>query len=83
MSLVFNFCITSSTPFHVGFQDSYIRVWSLTPQSLRSIKAAPELALLDKEADDILDRMMDEKTAAESRFVCLLILACEVLSQFM
>lgn len=50
-----------------GFQDSYIRVWSLTPQSLRTIKSAPELALLDKEADDILDRMMDERLASESR----------------
>lgn len=50
-----------------GCQDSCIRVWSLTPHSLRSIKAAPELALLDKEADDVLDRMMDEKTASDSR----------------
>lgn len=54
-------------PIFTGFQDSYIRVWSLTPHSLKNIKSAPELALLDKEADDILDRMMDERTASDSR----------------
>ncbi|XP_077971928.1 transcription initiation factor TFIID subunit 5-like [Styela clava] len=50
-----------------GFQDSYIRVWSLTPHSLRNIKVASELSALDKESDDILDRMMDDKTASDCR----------------
>ncbi|XP_009859272.2 transcription initiation factor TFIID subunit 5-like [Ciona intestinalis] len=50
-----------------GFQDSHIRVWSLTPRTLRSVKSAAELGLLDKEGDDIFDRMMDDCTGVESK----------------
>ncbi|XP_066267952.1 transcription initiation factor TFIID subunit 5-like [Branchiostoma lanceolatum] len=49
-----------------GFEDSNVRVWSLSPQRLRTMRNASELDQLDKEADDIVERMMDEKTAADS-----------------
>ncbi|XP_076812419.1 transcription initiation factor TFIID subunit 5-like [Clavelina lepadiformis] len=50
-----------------GFQDSHIRVWSLTPRTLRTVKSAAELSLLDKEGDDIFERMMDDCTGVESK----------------
>uniref|UniRef100_H2Y8T0 Transcription initiation factor TFIID subunit 5 n=1 Tax=Ciona savignyi TaxID=51511 RepID=H2Y8T0_CIOSA len=56
-----------STLLAAGFQDSHIRVWSLTPRTLRSVKSASELGLLDKEGDDIFDRMMDDCTGTESK----------------
>ena len=33
-----------------GFEDSSVRVWSLTPKKLRMLKSPSELALIDKEA---------------------------------
>lgn len=50
-----------------GFQDSHIRVWSLTQRSLRSVKTVNKLSQLDKETDDIFERMMDDTTGVESR----------------
>ena len=51
----------------LGFQDSHIRLWSLTPRSLRSVKSAKELNLIDKESDDVFERMMEDCTGSESR----------------
>jgi len=39
-----------ATLLAVGFQDSGIRVWSLTKQKLRSMKTGEELNEVDKEA---------------------------------
>ncbi|XP_053548425.1 transcription initiation factor TFIID subunit 5 [Bombina bombina] len=50
-----------------GFADSTVRVWSLTPKKLRSVKSATDLSLIDKESDDVLERIMDEKTAGEMK----------------
>ena len=33
-----------------GFEDSSVRVWSLTPKKLRMLKSPSELAQIDKEA---------------------------------
>ncbi|XP_043837160.1 transcription initiation factor TFIID subunit 5-like [Dromiciops gliroides] len=52
-----------------GFADSTVRVWSVTPQKLRSLKTATDLSLVDKESDDVLERIMDEKTASESKIL--------------
>ncbi|KAK6623211.1 hypothetical protein RUM43_009063 [Polyplax serrata] len=46
----------------VGFTDSIIKVWSLTPQKLRAMKSAEALQDVDREADDVLVRMMDDKS---------------------
>ncbi|XP_078499819.1 transcription initiation factor TFIID subunit 5 [Lissotriton helveticus] len=48
-----------------GFADSTVRVWSVTPKKLRSVKNAQDLSLIDKESDDVLERIMDERTASE------------------
>jgi len=50
-----------------GFQDSHIRIWSLTPKGLRAVKSATELSLVDKEGEDVFERMMDNYTSVESR----------------
>jgi len=34
----------------VGFNDSFIKVWSLVPQKLRSMKSADQLQDIDREA---------------------------------
>ncbi|XP_061492088.1 transcription initiation factor TFIID subunit 5 [Rhineura floridana] len=53
-----------------GFADSTVRVWSVTPKKLRSVKSAADLSLIDKESDDVLERIMDEKTASELKILC-------------
>ncbi|XP_066467126.1 transcription initiation factor TFIID subunit 5 [Tiliqua scincoides] len=52
-----------------GFADSTVRVWSVTPKKLRSVKSAVDLGLIDKESDDVLERIMDEKTASELKIL--------------
>ncbi|KAL4217146.1 Major facilitator superfamily domain-containing protein 3 [Mactra antiquata] len=52
-----------------GFGDSNIKVWSLTPNKLRSMKQPDELELLDKEGDDVLERMMDNRTAEDTKLL--------------
>ncbi|XP_065052101.1 transcription initiation factor TFIID subunit 5-like isoform X2 [Rhopilema esculentum] len=50
-----------------GFDDSSIKLWSLTPRKLRTLKAPYELARIDKEADDVLERIMNERSATEQK----------------
>jgi transcription initiation factor TFIID subunit 5 len=50
-----------SSLLSVGFSDSVIRVWPLTPSKLKVMKPSPELEIIDKEVDDVLYRMMDDK----------------------
>uniref|UniRef100_A0A8C1K086 Transcription initiation factor TFIID subunit 5 n=1 Tax=Cyprinus carpio TaxID=7962 RepID=A0A8C1K086_CYPCA len=52
-----------------GFADSTVRVWSVTPKKLRKVKSAADLNMIDKESDDVLERIMDEKTASESKIL--------------
>ncbi|CAL8269474.1 transcription initiation factor TFIID subunit 5 [Gadus morhua] len=52
-----------------GYADSTVRVWSVTPKKLRRVKSAADLSLIDKESDDVLERIMDEKTASESKIL--------------
>ncbi|XP_067297096.1 transcription initiation factor TFIID subunit 5 isoform X2 [Pseudorasbora parva] len=52
-----------------GFADSTVRVWSVTPKKLRKVKSAADLNVIDKESDDVLERIMDEKTASESKIL--------------
>ncbi|KAK9400902.1 transcription initiation factor TFIID subunit 5 [Crotalus adamanteus] len=52
-----------------GFADSTVRVWSVTPKKLRSVKLATDLSVIDKESDDVLERIMDEKTASELKIL--------------
>jgi transcription initiation factor TFIID subunit 5 len=53
----------------VGFSDSSIKIWSLIPQKLRAMKSAEHLADIDKDAEDVLVRMMDDRSAETSRML--------------
>lgn len=53
-----------------GFDDSTVRIWTLTPKKLRMLKTVNELAKIDKEADDVLERILSDKSAVESRTMC-------------
>ncbi|CAB3231072.1 unnamed protein product [Arctia plantaginis] len=50
-----------STLLAVGFSNSHIKVWTLTPVKLRGMKSAEKLQDIDREAGDVLVRMMEEK----------------------
>lgn len=54
-----------SSHMAVGFADSTIKVWSLTPSKLREMKPADQLKEIDRDADDVLVRMMDDRRGAE------------------
>lgn len=51
----------------IGFADANIKVWSLTPSKLREMKPVDQLKEIDKEAEDIMVRMMDDRTAETAR----------------
>lgn len=44
-----------------------VRVWSLLPLKLREMKGSDLLKDIDRDADDVLVRMMDDRTAETSR----------------
>ena len=46
-----------------GFSNSNIRVWSLVPIKLKKLRGAETLKELNREADDVLHRMMDDNNA--------------------
>ncbi|KAI5641492.1 WD40 associated region in TFIID subunit, NTD2 domain-containing protein [Phthorimaea operculella] len=50
-----------STLLAVGFNNSIIKVWTLTPVKLRGMKSAEKLQDIDREAGDVLVRMMEER----------------------
>lgn len=50
-----------STLLAVGFNNSTIKVWTLTPVRLRGMKSAEKLQDIDREAGDVLVRMMEER----------------------
>lgn len=56
-----------SSMMAVGFTDSIIKIWSLTPNKLREMKPTDQLQDIDKEADDVLVRMMDDRNGEMSR----------------
>ncbi|CAD7087906.1 unnamed protein product [Hermetia illucens] len=58
-----------SSMMAVGFADATIKVWSLTPSKLREMKPADQLKEIDRDADDVLVRMMDDRTAETCRML--------------
>lgn len=54
----------------IGFSDSTIRVWALAPNNLKQLKPAHELEELDKEADDISKRMIDNENTFDRKTLC-------------
>lgn len=59
-----------SSMIAVGFSDSTVRVWALTEKNLKQLKEAHELEDLDKEADDISERMYDEQKESDTKTLC-------------
>lgn len=53
----------------IGFSDSTVRVWALTPNNLKQLRPINELEELDKEADDITKRMMDDEKGEDRRIL--------------
>lgn len=45
----------------VGFQNSAVEVWALTNMKLRGMKSVDKLQDIDREAGDVLVRMMDDR----------------------
>lgn len=58
-----------STLLAAGFGDSSIRVWTLTPNKLKGMRSAHELETIDKDAEDVLYRMMDDRSAVDMRIL--------------
>ncbi|XP_055870350.1 transcription initiation factor TFIID subunit 5-like isoform X2 [Biomphalaria glabrata] len=52
-----------------GFSDGNVRVWSLTPNRLREMKDPEDLDNIDKEADDVMERIFDDKTASDNKLL--------------
>ncbi|CAG0921817.1 unnamed protein product [Notodromas monacha] len=51
----------------VGFSDSKLKIFTLVPTKLKAMKKAEELTTIDKCADDVYARMMDESTAEQQK----------------
>ncbi|XP_017784625.1 PREDICTED: transcription initiation factor TFIID subunit 5 [Nicrophorus vespilloides] len=56
-----------SSMLAVGFSDSLVKVWTLVPQKLRALKTANQLNDINIDAEDVLVRMMDERSGETSR----------------
>lgn len=54
----------------VGLSDSTVRVWPLTPFNLKQLRPPHELEELDKEADDIYKRMLDDAKTFDNKTLC-------------
>lgn len=51
----------------IGFSDATIKVWAMTPAKLRELKSAEQLKDIDRDVDDVLVRMMDDRKAETAK----------------
>merc|ERR1711953_529565 len=51
----------------LGMADSIIKIWSLNTHKLKALKSADALENLNRDADDVLHRMMDESISEISK----------------
>ena len=56
------FCDDSSI-LALGFTNSIIKIWSLSPHKLKGLKSSESLDAINRDSDDVLHRMLDESTA--------------------
>lgn len=56
-----------SSLLSAGFSDSSVHVWTMNPNRLKGMKSVSDLTTIDREADDVLVRMMDERSSQESK----------------
>ncbi|KAL1494284.1 hypothetical protein ABEB36_009907 [Hypothenemus hampei] len=59
-----------SSMLAVGFNDSIIKVFTLVPQKLKTMKSADKLQEVNCDVEDVLVRMMDERSGESSRSLC-------------
>lgn len=52
-----------------GFSDSLLQIWSLNAAKLCTIKPPDELNIVDKEADDVFEHIMDDHSATDSKLL--------------
>jgi len=60
-------CCEDASMLAAGFSDSLVRVWSLNTSRLRTIKQPEDLNVIDKEMDDVLEQIMDDNSASDSK----------------
>ena len=51
----------------VGFASSAIKIWAVNNTKLKKLKGASELSEIERESDDVLVRMMDDRTGETTR----------------
>ncbi|XP_045472078.1 transcription initiation factor TFIID subunit 5 [Harmonia axyridis] len=51
-----------SSMLAVGFSDAVIKVWSLVPQKLKTLKSAQQLQEVNIDAEDLMVRIMNERS---------------------
>lgn len=56
-----------SSMIAIGFSDSTIKVWALNTNNLKKLRPPEQLEELDKEAEDITQRMMDDDKGEDRR----------------
>lgn len=54
----------------IGLSDSTVRLWALTPNNLKQLRPAHELEELDKDAEDISKRMIDDERTFDKKTLC-------------
>ncbi|KAK9888865.1 hypothetical protein WA026_001085 [Henosepilachna vigintioctopunctata] len=56
-----------SSMLAVGFNDCIVKVWSLVPQKLKALKSAQQLQDVNIDAEDLMVRIMNERSGEVSR----------------
>lgn len=54
----------------IGFSDSTVRVWALTPSNLKQLRPAHDLEDLDKECEDVPRLMLDDEKTFDTKTLC-------------
>merc|ERR1711993_49882 len=57
----------------LGFTNALVKVWTLNPHKLKGLKSADALEMINRDADDVLHRMLDENSA-KVRLLCMVIM---------
>ena len=51
----------------LGFTNAIVKIWTLNPHKLKGLKSADALEMINRDADDVLHRMLDENSG-ESKY---------------
>lgn len=55
-----------SSTLAIGYGDSLVQAWTLTSDKLKPLKKAADLEDVDKDADDIMEQMLDDNAGSNS-----------------